>query len=127
LIEIKSNCTFEKDVHIAATEPNSVITIGADCMFAYDIDVRTGDSHSILDAQTGKRINYAKNVIIGDHVWVASHCSILKGAELKKNSIVATRSVVTKAFDKEGIVVAGSPAVVVKENITWSRKRIYDK
>ena len=111
--------------HIAVTEPGSRIEIGPDCLFAYDIDIRTGDSHSILDAQTNRRINYARNVSIGEHVWIAAHCSILKGVRIGKNSVVATRSVVTKPFEQEGIIVGGNPARVLKEGITWQRERIY--
>lgn len=111
--------------HIAVTEPGSRIEIGRDCLFAYNIDIRTGDSHSILDTRINERINYARDVFIGDHVWIAAHCSILKGVRLGRNSVVATRSVVTKAFDKEGIIVGGNPARVLKENITWQRERIY--
>jgi len=111
--------------HIAVTEPGSRIEIGRDCLFAYDIDIRTGDSHSLIDTQTGKRINYARDVIIGDHVWIAAHCSILKGVRLSSNSVVATRSVVTKSFTQEGIIIGGNPARLLKENITWTRERTY--
>lgn len=124
-IKIGERTTFE-DVHLAVTEPKSKITIGEDCMFAYDIDLRTGDSHSILDSTTMKRTNYARNVEIDDHVWVASHVSILKGVKLLKNTVVATRSVVTKSFEKEGILIGGTPVKVLKEGITWDRKRIYE-
>jgi acetyltransferase-like isoleucine patch superfamily enzyme len=124
-IRIGKYTRFE-DVHIAATEPNSKILIGNDCLFAYDIDLRTGDSHSIIDIISNKRINYAQNIIIGNHVWIASHVSILKGANILSNSIVATRSVVTKSFDKENILLGGVPAKILKENITWDKKRIYE-
>ncbi len=123
-ITIGERCTFEA-AHIAVTEPGSGVTIGRDCLFAYDIDIRTGDSHSIIDTQTNERINPARNVVIGDHVWVAAHCSILKGVRLGRNSVVATRSVVTKPFDQEGVIVGGNPARVLKENITWQRERVY--
>lgn len=95
-------------------------------MFAYDIDLRTGDSHSIIDSATMKRINYAKNIEIEDHVWIASHVSILKGVKILRNSVIATRSVVTKSFNKEGVIIGGAPAKILKENVTWSRKRIYE-
>jgi acetyltransferase-like isoleucine patch superfamily enzyme len=123
LISISDNSTFE-NVHIAVTEPYSQVMIGVDCMFAYDIDLRTGDSHSILDAKTNKRINPPGNITIGDHVWVAPHCSILKGVEIKSNCIVATRTVITRSNDDEGVILGGNPTRVLKENITWSRKRI---
>lgn len=122
-ITINKKSTFEQ-VHLAATESGSKIIIGEDCMFSNDIDVRTGDSHAIVDALSNKRINYAKNVIIGNHVWIGAHCSILKGAEIPANSIVATRSVVTKRFNQSGIIVGGLPASIIKENINWNRQRI---
>jgi acetyltransferase-like isoleucine patch superfamily enzyme len=124
LIEVGKQTSFE-DVSIAVTEPGKKVQIGEDCMFAYDIDIRTGDSHSIIDITTNKRLNYAKDIIIDDHVWIAPHVSILKGVNIKKNSIVATRSVVTKSFEKEDILIGGVPAKILKENITWNRKRIY--
>ncbi len=121
---IGDKCSFE-DAHLAVTEPGSSIKIGHDCMFAYDIDVRTGDSHSIIDANSQERINYAKDVSIGDHVWIAAHCTILKGVHIPDESVVATGSIVTKPFSQKGVIIAGNPARVVKEGITWSRKRVY--
>jgi acetyltransferase-like isoleucine patch superfamily enzyme len=123
-LSIGKNTTFE-NAHIAVTEPKSIVTIGNDCMFAYDIDVRTGDSHSIISTITNKRTNYAKNINIGNHVWIASHVSILKGVTLPDNSIVATRSVVTNSFYNSNILIGGSPSKIIKEHITWSRERSY--
>ena len=121
---IGDNSTFE-DSHIAVTEPNSKIIIGKDCMFAYDIDLRTGDSHSIIDSVTNERVNYAQNINIGNHVWVASHVSILKGVSIADNSVIATRAVVTKSFIDNNILIGGMPAKKLKENINWDRRRIY--
>ncbi|PCI28038.1 MAG: acetyltransferase [SAR324 cluster bacterium] len=123
LLVIGKNTTME-NVHIAVTEPDSKIEIGEDCMFAYDIDIRTGDSHSIIDSSSGKRINYAKDVVIGNHVWLAAHCRILKGAQINDDSVVGTNSVVTKNFNETGVVLAGCPAEIVKRNITWNRENI---
>lgn len=121
---IGEKTTFE-DSHIAVTEPNSKIHIGRDCMFAYNIDLRTGDSHSIIDSITDERINYAQNINIGNHVWIASHVSILKGVNISDNSVVATRAVVTKSFVESNILIGGMPAKKLKENINWDRQRIY--
>lgn len=110
------------EVHIAVTEPGSKVIIGEECMFANDIDIRTGDSHAILDAKTGERVNPARNVMIGDHVWIAAHAIILKGVMIGSDSIVAAGAVVTRSCGK-GIIMAGNPAVIVKEGITWRRER----
>lgn len=124
VITIKDFTTAE-GAHIAVTEPNSRIEIGYDCMLAQKIDVRTGDSHSIIDIVTKKRINFAKNVVIGDHVWIASDVKVLKGVSIGSHSIIATGSIVTKSIP-ENVVAAGSPAVVIRNNVTWDRMRIYD-
>lgn len=121
---IGEKTTFE-ETHLVVTEPNSKIVIGKDCMFSYDIDLRTSDSHSIVDSITNERINYAQNIVIGDHVWVGSHVSILKGAHISDNSVVATRALVTKTFLESNILIGGMPAKKLKENINWTRERIY--
>ena len=121
---IGANSTFE-NVNLAITEPHSKMKIGEDCMFAYDIDVRTGDSHSIISQTNNERINYAKDVIIDNHVWVAAHSIILKGSFIPANSVVATGSVVTQRYETQGIIIGGNPSKQLKEGITWSRTRIY--
>jgi acetyltransferase-like isoleucine patch superfamily enzyme len=122
LLEIGAGTSIE-EAHIAVTEPGRKIIIGRDCLLAYDIDIRTGDSHSLLDASTGKRINAAEDVVIGDHVWIAAHTRILKGVRLAKDSVVATGAVVVKPCDIPGAILGGNPARVIKENITWSKER----
>lgn len=108
--------------HLACLEGCS-ISIGEDCMFSKDITFRTGDSHSIVDLN-GSRMNISKDIFIGNHVWIGNKAILLKGSTLKDNSIVATGSVVTKSFDVGNVIIAGSPARIVKENVTWVRERI---
>ena len=121
-LQIGNNTTFE-NTHIAVTESNSKVIIGDDCMFANGIDIRTGDSHAIIDLETKERINHAKDVVIGSHVWVGAHASILKGVRLAANCIVATRAIVSKPFLDEGVIIAGIPAKIIKRHVTWQRER----
>jgi len=121
LLQVGSNTTMV-EVHIAVTESGSKVVIGEDCMFANDIDLRTGDSHSVIDARTGERINYPGNIIIGRHVWIAPHSVILKGVNIGENSIVATGAVVSKSFES-GVIIGGNPANIIKTGISWSRTR----
>jgi len=108
--------------HIAVTEPNSKISIGKNCSFSYDIDIRTGDSHPIFD-EYNNRINHAKDISIADDVWIAAHTRILKGVKISSNSIVATGSIVTKPFHEHNVIIAGNPAKVIKKDVSWSRER----
>ncbi len=127
-LQVGPNTTMV-EVHIAVTEPGSKVIIGEDCMFANDIDIRTGDSHSVIDAGTGKRLNYAADVIIGRHVWIAPHVVVLKGVTIGENSIIATGAVLTGsrrvgAAHESGVIVAGNPAKVIKTGVSWKRERI---
>lgn len=111
-------------IELAVTEPGRSILIGNDCMFSHPIEIRTGDSHTIIDLVSNKRINYAADVIIEDHVWIGAHAKVLKGVTVGTNSIVGTNSVVTQSVPPNTLV-AGIPAKKIKENITWKRERIY--
>lgn len=143
-IEIGRNCSFQAgeiwveddtctlligenttlvQAHFAVTEPGSIVEIGPDCMFAHGIEVRNGDSHSILDVESGSRINFAEDIHIGAHVWIATDVLIMKGVKLGENSVVAARSVVTHSFPANSLI-AGIPAKAIKHGITWDRKRI---
>lgn len=67
-------------------------------MFSNDVEIRNGDSHSIVDMHTKKRINSASSVEINDHVWLTAHVRVLKGSVIPSNSIVANSGVVTSKF-----------------------------
>jgi len=119
---IIGNRTTIGGAELAATENFSKICIGNDCMFAYDIDIRTGDSHGIYD-QYFNRINKAEDVVIGDHVWVAVRATILKGVVIGSESIVGAGAMVTKGIYPENSIIAGNPAKMVRQNVIWTKSR----
>lgn len=108
--------------HLAAIEGTKIV-VGKDSMFSSDIHFRTGDSHSILNLE-GKRINASGDIVIGEHVWVGTKVTCLKGARVPDHSIVGACALVTGAFDKPNCVLAGVPAKVVKEQVDWSIHRV---
>lgn len=109
--------------HIAVTEDDSYISIGADVLISSNVEIRSGDSHSIINIQTSKRINFAQSIQIGNHVWIASSAKIMKGVILGDDSIVSAGSIVTKSMPSN-VLVGGIPARILKENVTWDKKRI---
>ena len=117
-VEIGNDSIFYQ-MHLACAESNTQIQIGNECLFAYNIDVRTGDSHPIFNKNSTERINKGEDVKIGNHCWIASHVSILKGATIPDDCIVGTRSVVTRKFDQPNTLIVGVPASVRKQNIEW--------
>lgn len=72
----------------------------------------------------GIRINQAKDVIIGEEVWIAPQSIIMKGAKIGDGSIIGSRSFVTKEIPANCLAV-GAPAKVVKENIKWTREKLF--
>ena len=107
---------------VASTEGCSV-KIGKDCMFSANIDIRNGDSHTIYSTIDGNRINKARDIVIGDHVWLTRNVSVLKGAEIATNCVVGHSSVVSGICDSENSIYVGIPARKVKGNINWKRPR----
>ena len=120
---IGKNFTSTDRVHIDFCHGAGDVIIGDDCMFSWDIYIRTGDFHTIYDMQTKKLINPNKNVIIGNHVWLGAECRVLKGAIIPDNTVVGTRSVVTSQFHDANVVIAGTPAKVIKSGTGWDRIR----
>lgn len=145
-IQIERNCRFGFNAHFevfshskilvqekssfadnftARASSCSVIDIGKDCMFSYDVEMYSGDGHSIFDVESYTRVNeiYPHNekndIIVGEHVWAGLRCTLLSG-RIGKNSIIGAGAVVKGKVPKYCVAV-GNPAVVKKTNVTWSR------
>ena len=121
-ITIGDHTKFLGKTHLAVIEGTS-ITIGRDCLFSSDIQLRTGDSHSVLDME-GRRINASRDITVGYHVWVGTRAFLTKGAKVPPHSIVGACALVTKAFEEPHCSLAGVPARVVKQGVDWSIRRI---
>lgn len=101
-------------------EPSSLI-IGADCLWAQG-DSWTSDMHSVVDAGTGERLNHARDIVIGPHVWLAHDHMLLGGTNVGANSIVAARAVVTGKSYPPNCLLAGVPARIVRDDVSWTHK-----
>jgi len=81
-------------------------------MMANGVYITDSDWHGIYDRTD--RDSEVKPVHIGDNVWLGDHSMVLKGVTIGENSVVAAGAVVTRDVPPN-VVVAGSPATVVKE------------
>ena len=118
LVYVKEDAQFAGKTELAVME-GTKIEVGRDCLFSANITLRAGDSHSVIDAETGTRINKSKDIIIGDHVWIGNTVIITKGTVIEENSVVATGAVVAGKTYPRNSAIAGNPAKVVKEGINW--------
>ena len=117
-----SNCAFNGRINLFLHEP-SRLTIGKGCLFGGDVLLTTSDMHSIIDADSGARINWALDIDIASNVWVGAHATILKGVKVGMGSVVGAYSVVTEDVP-EYCVVAGNPARILRRNVRWKRELI---
>lgn len=108
--------------HLACTEDGSKLIVGDDGMISSYVQIRTGDSHSIVDFE-GNRINPAESVEIGNHCWIGEGAKVMKGVKLEGGNVVSTGAIVTKSFGKN-VLLGGIPAKVIKENVSWDKERI---
>ena len=99
------------------------IAIGQDCLFAGQVDVTLSDMHSVVDVETGERLNPARDVALGDHVWIGQRAMILKGAQVQAGSIIGACALVTGEIPPNCMAV-GVPAKVIKTGVTWKHERI---
>ena len=109
-------------VHMAVIEGTRII-LGKDCMLSSGIEIRTGDSHSIVNNE-GERINPSKEIVVGNHVWIGTRAMLLKGSRIADDCIVGAGSMVTGSFDEAGCALAGNPAKVLRKDVSWKRERI---
>lgn len=102
----------------------NTVTVGEDCMFSSNVKVRAGESpHLIFDAATGDYLDRSDGVVIGDHVWIGEGVYITKKVSIADGCIVGAHAVVTRRFTEIQAVLAGNPAVVVREGISWVRNK----
>jgi acetyltransferase-like isoleucine patch superfamily enzyme len=105
------------------------IEIGSYCLVSWNVGIADSDFHPLAPAQrlidAQALAPYFKDrpsrpklktapVKISDNVWIGMNAVILKGVTIGENSVVAAGSVVTKSVEPN-TVVAGNPAVVVKQ------------
>ncbi len=145
-VDIGKNCAFEDGVTMTVFSDGEIsigrgtrfvrdteiivlggmrLSVGKDCLFSFEIKIYCGDGHSIFDLVEKKRLNpqikgSPKNVIsIGDHVWVGMRSIILNRTVLGKCDVVGAGSLVKGEYPNN-CIVAGTPARVIRKDITWS-------
>ncbi len=108
-IRIGDNVLISPGTRISASDE---IIIGHGVMMANGVYITDSDWHDLYDRT--ERSPAVRPVHIADNVWLGDGATILKGVTIGENSVVAASAVVTRDVPAN-VVVAGNPAVVVKE------------
>lgn len=90
------------------------ITIGEDVAISHNVTIMDSDAHNILDGKHRK----TKPITIGNHIWIGTGATILKGVTIGDGAVVAAGAVVVKDVP-DACIVAGVPAKIIKKNIQW--------
>jgi acetyltransferase-like isoleucine patch superfamily enzyme len=91
--------------------------IGPDCAISWGVRILDSDRHRLLrDGKPGPD----GPLRIGRGCWIGANALITKGAQLGDGSVVAAGAVVTSSVPPRSLV-AGVPARVRRENVTWVR------
>ncbi len=99
------------------------ITVCAGGLWSDGVLLQGSDSHGIVDLDTQQIINDgAKHIMIDSHVWLGRNSTVMKNVRIGTGSIVATGALVVKDV-KAACAVAGVPAKVVRERVSWSQSQ----
>lgn len=94
------------------------IRLGLDVMIGRGVIIYDSDHHTIRNIQ-GEVTNSDAPIFVGDHVWLATNTTVLKGSTIGSGSIVAANSAV------RGAVSSGSlyqPSKTKANYGTWSHE-----
>lgn len=97
------------------------IKIGSSCLVSWNTWICDTDFHRVVDVKTGTVSNPNGEVVIGNNVWMAANSQVMKGAQIPDGCIVATGSLVRNVFTESNCLLAGSPAKVKRQNVTWTK------
>lgn len=114
---VGEHTAFVGDASIAAHEARD-ITIGHNCLIAGGVSFTVSDMHSIVDVETGERVNPPRPIHVGHRFWLGTKATLLKGATIGDGSIVAAHALVSGAVPANALV-GGIPAKVLRTNVTW--------
>lgn len=99
------------------------ITIGSDCMISSGIEFFQFEFHPIFDTSSGKRINMPEDIVIGDHVWIGRNAALMGGFSIGGDSVIGYGAVSSSKFGA-GVCIGGSPARLIRKNVTWGREAL---
>lgn len=94
------------------------IVIGDNVLTSWNTLVMDTDFHNVVDTLTGVVNNRAKEIVIGNNVWIGTRAVVLKGSQIPDGCIIGAMSLVNKKFKSTNSLIAGNPARLSKTEIT---------
>lgn len=124
-ITIGDNCFFQspKTALVDSTRP-LLVDIGEHCYFLENFTLLTHDNITkVFGPIFHEYIPSSGRVKIGNNVYFARNCSVLKGVEIGDNCIIGFGSIVTHNIPSNSVAV-GAPARVICSIEEYYKKRV---
>ena len=116
---IGRECSLSSPININIQENQNVI-IGSEVTISSGVHIRTADIYPIYENDSKERINYAKSVYIGDHVWLGHLAYISKGSQIGSGAIVGNNAFVhDHSRIYSNVLVTGNPAKIERKDVFY--------
>jgi acetyltransferase-like isoleucine patch superfamily enzyme len=86
------------------------ISIGEGTIWSFNVAI-VSQGHDVNDLT---KIPKTGPIKIGRNCWIGTNSTILPGIELGDRTVVGANSVVTKSFPDGNVVIAGTPAKIIR-------------
>lgn len=118
-VVLNGDVTATRCAVIDARNGGSVVA-GRGQLWAADVYIATDDMHRLEDLLTGARVNpYGARIRLGEHVWLGRDAVLTGDVEIGDHAVVGLRSMVRGQKVAPHTAVAGTPARVIREGVTW--------
>lgn len=92
------------------------VSIGENTYISWNCLLLDEDYHTVnYDGKAEKN----KKIEIGNHVWIGTGVSVYQGTRIADGCVVASDSVLRGEYNQPNCIIAGHPAKIIKENISW--------
>lgn len=111
------NIGNESRIHGTCIHAYVSIIIGKRCLIAANTQIIDGNGHHLSMENPSNRMNTigrAKQITIGDDVWIGANTFILPGTTIGNGSVVTAGSIVKGIFPKNSLI-GGNPAKILKK------------
>ncbi len=122
IIEQPFNCDYGYNIEIGEnfySNHNLVILDGAKVKIGNNVFIAPNcgiytAGHPIEVQERNEGLEYAKEIDIGDNVWIGGNTVILPGVKIGNNTTIGAGSVVTKNIPND-VVAYGNPCKVIRK------------
>lgn len=115
-VKIGSGMTSNANLIISCVDK---IEIGNDCLIGWNCTLMDGDGHPVK--HNGFEQKNCRKIEIGNHVWLASNVTVLKGTHISDNSVVGYGTIVSGTYNKTNVAILGNRGIAKVEDIEWQR------